>query len=113
MKNVDWSTLKARAKQMRQEPTAAEAHLWAALRGRKMRVRFRRQHPIGPFIVDFYCRSARLVIEADGLIHRGLEAWDAQRQSWLEAQGLTVIRFTNEDIINNTPAVLTHIQQHL
>jgi very-short-patch-repair endonuclease len=79
--------------------TFTEQRLWTHLRGRKLEGwKFRRQHPIGEYIVDFYCPAARLVVELDGYSH-GFDkqiAYDAARQRWLEFQGYTVLRFGSE-----------------
>ena len=71
---------------MRRNPTPSEARLWQALRGRKLGVRFRRQHPLGSFVVDFYCASRRLVVEVDGSAHDGdgRRCYDALRSESLK-----------------------------
>jgi very-short-patch-repair endonuclease len=75
--------------------------------------KFRRQHNIGRFIVDFYCHEAQLVIELDGKIHQMHQERDAERDAWMEASGLTVLRFENEAIWNQLECVLEEISQHL
>jgi very-short-patch-repair endonuclease len=72
-------------------------------------VKFRRQHAIGPFIADFYCVSARLVIEVDGPNHTRQRAADEERQAYLEGLGLAVLRFSNEDVLGRMAAVLARI----
>ena len=94
---------------MRKEPTPAEKRLWQQLRGNRLGVRFRRQHAIDRFIVDFYSRAASLVIEVDGSIHQYSEAEDAVRQEFLQSLGLRVIRFTNDEIEHEIDAVLSQI----
>ena len=97
---------------MRKNPTQAEKLLWQKLRAKQVAgLRFRRQHPIGSFIVDFYCAESRLVIEVDGLIHDrpGYDEHDIQRQEFLEGLGLRVIRFTNAEVLNSTDSVLSKI----
>ncbi len=85
--------------------TDAERRLWAALRARRLRhLKFRRQHPLGPFIVDFACIEHSLVIEADGGQHVDSEA-DARRTAWLESRGWRVMRFWNNDILANPEGV--------
>jgi very-short-patch-repair endonuclease len=81
--------------------TQAEQLLWKALR--KHKLPFRRQAPIGPFIVDFAWHSARLIVELDGGIHRlaDVAARDAVRAGWLERQGYRVIRFTNDEVLSD------------
>ena len=77
--------------------------------------RFRRQQPIVRFIVDFYCRQAQLVVEVDGSSHNSNEAaeYDNQRTLFLEDLGLSVLRFSNDQVIYETDAVLTSIADHL
>ena len=101
---------------MRKRPTRAEMMLWQHLRGKRMRgFRFRRQQPIDRFIVDFYCRQARLVVEVDGSSHQMEEAaeYDEQRTRFLNDLGLSVLRFSNEQVIYETDAVLNTIAEHL
>uniref|UniRef100_UPI0002488B4C endonuclease domain-containing protein n=2 Tax=Sphingomonas sp. KC8 TaxID=1030157 RepID=UPI0002488B4C len=97
------------ARHMRSEPTEAERHLWQLLRAKRLSGwKFRRQQPIGRYIVDFYCSSARLIVEADGSQHLD-SVYDAERDAWLVAQGLTTLRFWNNDILNNPEGVLAGI----
>jgi very-short-patch-repair endonuclease len=105
-----------RARELRKRMTPAEAVLWAYLRNQQLDGKiFRRQHPIDKFIVDFYCHRFKLVIEVDGGIHKDpvVSERDKNRTSELESFGLKVIRFTNEDVINNTETVINKISQHL
>ncbi len=100
------------ALRMRISPTEAEMVLWKQLKNfRKEGFVFRRQHPIDFFIVDFYCHKIKLVIEVDGEIHLNDEAqkYDDSRSGELESYGIKVIRFNNEEIINNQDLVLTKI----
>ena len=84
---------------MRHVPTPSENRLWQRLRNRKLNgLKFRRQHVIGRFIVDFYCAKARLVVELDGPVHEYTAEQDAIRQDFLEEQGLGVLQFTNAQI---------------
>jgi very-short-patch-repair endonuclease len=94
---------------MRREPTAAEQRLWGLLRGSGLGTRFRRQHAIGQFVVDFYCAAASLVIELDGSSHDGREPDDRIRQDWLEANGLTVLRFRNDEVLERPGIVAGRI----
>ena len=97
---------------LRKNSTLAENILWKKLRDRKLfHVKFRRQHPIDKFIVDFYCHEIKLVIEIDGEIHETDEAkeYDSSRQSHLEDLGLTVIRFSNHEVIFEMDSVLCRI----
>ena len=100
-----------RAREMRHTPTDAERKLWRLLRGKRFGVRFRRQQPVGPYVVDFYCSPARLVIELDGSQH-GLEVLrrlDERRTQWLEAQGYRVLRFWNDEVFHHQESVLDRI----
>jgi poly(A) polymerase len=109
---VDWSDLKPRAREMRHEPTPAEDILWQTLRRKQVNgLVFRRQHPINRFIVDFYCPAANLVVEIDGLVHDRTREMDEARQEFLEALGLEVLRFSNDEVQNDLPSVLDRIRQ--
>ena len=106
--------IKQRARLMRKNPTAAEKILWERLRGKQVaRLRFRRQHPIGHFIVDFYCAAARLIIEIDGAIHDqpGRSEYDTERQNYLESLDARVLRFTNDQVLHATDQVVTTITE--
>ncbi|NEQ24807.1 MAG: endonuclease domain-containing protein [Microcoleus sp. SIO2G3] len=95
---------------MRREPTPAEQKLWQKLRQKQhLGFKFRRQHAIDRFIVDFYCGEARLVVEVDGEIHDYTQQEDAIRQEFLECLGLRVVRFRNEDVLNSIDGVLEEI----
>lgn len=93
-----------RARAMRREPTPAEARLWQILRREQLGVRFRRQEPIGPYIVDFVCFEQRLIIEADGGQHAE-NPHDARRDVWLRGQGFRLLRFWNQEILEATDMV--------
>jgi len=102
-----------RARQLRHDATDSERRLWAALRDRRLRgYRFRRQHPIGDFIVDFACTRHRLVVEADGGQHADNDA-DRRRTAWLEAEGWRVLRFWNNDVLANANGVIETILREL
>ena len=102
-----WQKLKPLARQMRKEPTAAEAKLWQRLRKEQIRgVKFRRQFAIDRFIADFCSPPIRLIIEVDGPTHQYSQEEDATRQAFLEGLGFAVVRFTNLDVLNDLPAVL-------
>lgn len=95
------------ARDFRKEPTKSEAILWKALRGKGLDgVKFRRQQPVGPFVVDFYNSDYRLVIEVDGPVHGLQQEADRARQEILELLGLKVLRLKSEMIENNLPAAL-------
>jgi len=90
------------ARELRQRSTEAEKVLWNMLRNRRLGgLKFRRQHQVGPFIVDFFCREKRLVIEADGAPHldSGGQARDTSRTGILQTHGYTVLRFENQDVV--------------
>ena len=96
---------------MRREPTRGEAALWRALRTRQIDgLKFRRQVPIGPFIADFFCPAARLVVEIDGATHTDSVA-GAARDHWMHAQGLVVLRFRGDDVADNPGGVLARIRE--
>jgi very-short-patch-repair endonuclease len=89
------------------------APLAAAPRKRSIPLRFRRQYPIGRFVVDFVCLSTRLIIEVDGETHDHTIEADARRTQWLEAQGFRLLRFMNSDVLKNTEGVVQAIQIEL
>jgi very-short-patch-repair endonuclease len=94
----------------RQQMTAAEAHLWEALKRKQVAgLRFRSQHPIGRFILDFYCPAIKLVIEVDGEIHDAQADYDRARTSALENHGYRVIRFSNAQVLSDRPSVISAI----
>lgn len=100
------------ARELRGQLTDAETILWSRLQRKQLHgYRFQRQLPIGPFIADFACRSAKLVIELDGATHSTADERDAdaQRTAYLEAQGWGVIRFWNADVYDNLNGVLNSI----
>lgn len=104
------------AGQNRKASTEAEQILWERLRARRLNgFKFRRQHPIGCFIVDFFCAEFGLAIEVDGEYHDSDDqrTLDEQRTIELNELNIKVIRFKNRDVINNTNAVLNQITQHL
>ena len=104
----------ARARSLRRGMTDVERLLWQALRGRQLNGhRFRRQHPIGQYISDFTCIEQRIVIELDGGQHQEQLAYDEQRSAFLQARGWRVLRFWNNDVLNNIEGVLSVIAQSL
>ena len=101
------------AKTLRQNQTDAEQRLWTHLRAHRLAgQKFRRQQPLGPYIIDFVHLGARLIVEADGGQHNGA-APDATRDAWLQVQGFRVLRFWNNDILHTTEGVLQTIWQAL
>jgi very-short-patch-repair endonuclease len=94
------------ARRLRRELTVPERHLWYALRDRRFqRRKFRRQVPIGPFVVDFFCHSSGLVIELDGRSHDDRGEADRARQDWLAERGYRVLRVSNDDVIGDLEGV--------
>ncbi|MCK0158617.1 leucine--tRNA ligase [Cellulophaga sp. F20128] len=109
-----YGILLERAKEMRKNPTAAEAKLWDELRNRNLNDKFRRQHPISNYIVDFVCIEKNLIIEVDGEIHQYQLEKDDERELLLEQKkGFTVLRFSNDDVLNNIEAVIAKIEKKL
>ena len=100
------------ARRLRKKMTPAEEHLWSALKNKQLEgLRFRRQHPVGNFILDFYCPSCKLVIEVDGEVHSDRLDYDDARTDKLGEYGYKVLRFSNERIINDLSQVLAEIRQ--
>ena len=95
--------------------TDAESLLWHYLRQEQLGVRFRRQHVIGDYIVDFICLKQRLIIEIDGGYHNDIvqQQEDRIRQNWLESMDYTVIRFTNEEVFYNIETVISTIKGNI
>jgi len=109
-----YSTTKMLAREMRSDPTPAEEKLWQHIRKRRVGgYKFRRQHTIDRYIVDFYCSQARLVIEVDGSVHETRQEEDAERQTFLENLGLRVLRFSNGEVLQHIDAVLQAIDEAL
>ncbi len=109
-----WAKLKPAAWGNRKEPTPAEQHLWERLRGKRIDgFKFRRQHAIDRFIVDFYCREAKLIIEVDGPIHAYTAEQDSIRTEILEGLGFRMIRFSNDEVLTTTDRVIAEIQKYL
>lgn len=103
-----------RARKLRKQQTPAEQILWECLRNRGLlNTKFRRQHNIGRYIVDFYCHEKLLIIELDGSIHVNQQAEDSIRENWLKSNNFTVIRFKNEEVFNDIELVLQKISQAL
>lgn len=95
------------ARTLRRGQTGAEEVLWQLVRRRGMGVKFRRQHPLAPFVLDFYCHELRLAVEVDGGQHAAQtgRASDARRTAALEARGIRVLRFSNLEVLQETTAV--------
>ncbi len=99
--------------ELRKDMTAAENILWERLNKSQLGVRFKAQHPIDIFIVDFYCHKYKLVVEVDGEIHLSQKEYDEGRTAELERFGITVIRFSNEEVLNDIDKVVERIREHL
>lgn len=109
------SKLQMRARELRHELTSAERMLWQRIRdGQLAGAHFRKQHAIGPYIVDFYCAKAKLVVEVDGNTHAMQARYDAERTEWLNLQKhYRVLRFTNDEVHHNIEGVLGSIRDAL
>ncbi len=102
--------IRVRARELRKQLTPAEESLWKHLRDRRLAgLKFRRQEPLGRYILDFYCHECRLAVEIDGAVHDTREREDRERTEWLEAQGIRVLRFCNSDVVNKLEGVLEEI----
>ncbi|MDK1292790.1 MAG: DUF559 domain-containing protein, partial [Actinomycetota bacterium] len=100
------------ARDMRKDPTLAERILWSELRRGRLGVRFRRQEPAGPFIPDFACLTRKLIIELDGGAHEDIPA-DLERDRWFHDRGWFVLRFNNDEILDNLDESIALIQKAL
>jgi len=108
------ATIFERAKLLRENMTEAELKLWECLKEKKLlNLRFRPQHPIDIFIADFYCHPLKLVVEIDGGIHMSEtnKAYDVGREAELDRWGLKVVRFTNQEVLNNLDQVLRKLEK--
>ena len=106
--------MKERARALRSQQTDAEQCLWYCLRaGRFMGIKFKRQKPIGNYIVDFVAPSHKLIIELDGGQHAEQQEYDRGRDTWLRNQGYTVVRFWNHQVLTETQAVLESVRQKI
>jgi very-short-patch-repair endonuclease len=105
----------ARARRLRENMTDAERRLWQALRrGQLNGVQFRRQHPLGPYTLDFYCSSLRLAVEVDGGQHAELRKQaDDQRTHWLADKDIAIVRYWNNDVLSNLQGVLEDLLTHI
>ena len=104
------------ARSLRKNATVPERILWDSLRGRKLNGwKFRRQHPIGQFVLDFFCREKAVAIEVDGEVHTQMEVadHDMERDKFLRLQGVRIIRFTNNQVVDDLPQALEEIKKVL
>jgi leucyl-tRNA synthetase len=108
-----WKSLKENARENRKNPTEAEEKLWQEVRNEKLGYKFRRQHAISRFIVDFVCIEKKLVVEVDGPIHEQQKQEDKEREEIIKGEGFSVIRFSNEEVLHHTHQVLEKIKQTL
>ncbi len=105
---------KSRSRDLRRNMTNAERHLWNRIRQRQLpEHKFRRQHPIGPYIVDFACLAARLVVEVDGGQHAEQQDYDLRRDNYIRKSGFRVLRFWNNQILTHADDVLAEILRAL
>ncbi len=108
------ASVKGAARQMRKEPTRSENLLWSALRDWRLASRkFRRQHPVGRFVLDFYCHEERLAVEVDGPIHETQRQADGERQQILESMGIRFLRLPAALVEDDLPAALAAIEEAL
>ncbi len=102
--------VKSRARELRRRMTMPERLLWSRLRGRRLNgLKFKRQHPIGRYVADFFCHEKRLVVELDGMSHDGRRSEDASRTARLERTGLCVVRVTNDQAMRDLDAVCDYL----
>lgn len=108
---IDRNAVLTRAREQRRRPSLPEGLLWQALRQRPDGLKFRRQHPVGWYVADFYCPAAKLVIEVDGESHSmgDRPQHDSRRDEWLRRQGLRVLRFNASDVMNDLDSVVAAI----
>lgn len=103
--------IQATAQWMRDNMTEAEARLWEALRGRRLgALRFRAQHPVGRFVLDFYCPACKLAVEVDGPVHEFQHGRDEDRTTILNTYGYNLIRFSNDEVMTDLPSALARIR---
>ena len=99
----------ARARQLRASMSLPERILWRALRKKQTGLRFRKQHPAAPYVLDFYCDSAKLCVEVDGDAHDFTSDRDRARDAWLARQGVGTVRVPASEVFNNVEGVVRHI----
>lgn len=99
-----------RAKTLRRNLTQPEQTPWSLLRRKQLGLHFRRQHALGPYILDFYCAAARLCVEVDGPVHAERAGRDAQRDAWLAGQGIRTLHFSTEELEQRPAAVIAAIR---
>jgi|GEM_PF-1264 len=102
-----------RARKLRNNPTEAEKKLWRRIRAEQLGVKFRRQYPVGPYFTDFACKEKKLIIELDGGQHAEQVTYDDIRTKYIESEGYKVLRFWNNDVLENIEAVTEQIMQRI
>ena len=108
--NLISTSIRTRSRQLRRTQTPAEKILWRALKNRQLGgYKFRRQHPIGTYIGDFYCAQAKLIIELDGGSHKLKKEYDDNRTIWLESRGYQVLCFRNHPVVSHLDLVTNNI----
>lgn len=107
--------LKARARELRRRLTDAEGLVWGMLRKQQLGVRFRRQHPVDPYVLDFYCAERKLAVEIDGGQHNEIAGreHDERRTAFLQDKGIRVLRFWNNEVFENPEGVWDAIAEAL
>ena len=113
MQNQSTPNAQKNARALRRGMTDSERKLWSGLRSEQLGVKFRRQHPLGNYIADFACLDPKLIVELDGSQHLAQQSYDAQRDTFLRAQGFEVLRFGSNDPFVNFEGVLQAIVNRL
>lgn len=106
-------SLLVKSRYLRREKTKAEKILWEKLRNRNLHIKFRRQHSIDKFILDFYAPKIKLAIELDGLIHKENKEYDKNRTEYLQSKNIQVLRFWNSEIKNTPEGVIDKIKNEI
>lgn len=113
MQNQATSQARVNARALRRDMTDSERKLWAGLRGEQLGFKFRRQHPLGPYIADFACLDPCLIVELDGSQHADQQAYDLARDTFFKTNGFAVLRFPSNAAFQNLDGVLTAILHQL
>ena len=113
MKLTGPESTKKRARELRQAMSKPERLLWWALRNNQLGRHFRKQHPAGPYVLDFFCDSAKLCIEVDGQAHDLSVARDEARDRWLASQGVKTVRIPAREVVENLDGVVSYISELL
>ena len=109
MQNQATAAARKNALKLRREMTDGERRLWSRLRAEQLGVKFRRQHPLGGYVLDFVCLEPKLVVEVDGSQHLEQVEYDDARTAWLQVQGFRVLRFWANEVLSETDAVVERI----